>query len=568
MSSKPHSVSSIEMVQPEIDATIQQAEDSLSQFVDNRDNGEPLQNCIDCLNQLRGIFILVEVQGCVLLCQESVALANEVPVGAHEDKNDLLSTLSNAIFVLRRYTEYFGAEQIDRPELLLPVINELRFAIQEKPYPESHFFEFDANNRFDPLEVLSGDLAGKLEDFEHHAKRFRHMFQVGLLDLLKDRNTLIALKLITRSAQGSARLCAGEPLAQLWALAALVAEVVQVQGMEITQARKRLFMRMERYLREMAMAGKVVAAKTAPDSLKKELLYLLALSGDRRESVKEVLKGFSIKALEIDEARMREESRRLFGPGVDVLRSLSKAISEEMAQLKEKLDVFERGGTPNSEDLEFISQGLARLSGTVSMLDLPSIAARCGDLKVTIEQWGDSAQEVSENELLSMANGILTIETAISQFEKTGEEPDLSGSAEALDTGANAYLSEARIVVIEEAQAGLALAKRSVSSYVESQGDKLHLANVAAVMGAIRGGMVMIDQSRVAAIVHACAQCIQKELLDSSQLPEPTLLETLADALASLEYYIESMNFRESRNEELLKLSEQSLRSIGYESGS
>lgn len=568
MSSKQRSTSSIEMVQPEIDSTIQQAEDSLSQFVENRDNGEPLQNCIDCLNQLRGIFILIEVQGCVLLCQESVALANEVPVGAHEDKNDLLSTLSNAIFVLRRYTEYFGAEQTDRPELLLPVINELRSAIQEKPYPESHFFEIDSNINFDPIEVLGSDMSGKLEDFEHHAKRFRHMFQVGLLDLLKDRNTLIALKLIARGAQGSARLCAGEPLARLWALAALVTEVIQAQGMEITQARKRLYMRLERYLREMSMAGKVVAAKTAPDSLKKELLYLLALSGDRRDSVKDVLKGYDIKALEVDEARMREESRRLFGPGVDVLRSLSKAISEEMAQLKEKLDVFERGGTPNPEDLDFIAQSLARLSGTVSMLDLPTIAARCGDLKVTIEQWGESAKEVSENELLSMANGILTIETAISQYENTGEEPDLSDSPAALDSSANTYLSEARIVVIEEAQNGLALAKRSVSSYVESQGDKLHLANVAAVMEAIRGGMVMIDQSRVAAIVHACANCIQQELLDSQQLPEPTLLETLADALASLEYYIESMNFRESRNDELLKLSEQSLRSIGYEIGS
>ena len=568
MSSTQQTISSIEMVQPEIDSTIQQAEESLSQFVENRDNGEPLQNCIDCLNQLRGIFILVEVQSCVLLCQESVALANEVPVGANEDKNDLLSTLSNAIFVLRRYTEYFGADKNDHPELLLPVINELRQAINEKPFPESHFFDFDIKASFDSGASMPQDQAAKLENFEHHSKRFRHMFQVGLLDMLKDRNTLIALKLMGRATQGNARLCVGEPLAELWTLAALAIDSIQAQGMEITRARKRLFMKLERYFREMSIAGKVVAAKGVPDSLKKDLLYLLALSGDRRESVQDILKGYSVKPLSINEAQLREEAKRLFGPGVDVLRSLSKAIGEEMSQIKEKLDVFERGGTPNPDDLEFIGQGLGRLSGTVSMLDLPGISAYCRELQGTIASWGESGKEVSENELLAMANGILTIESAIKQFESTGEEPDLSEADASIDSGANSYLAEARIVVIEEAQNGLALAKRSVSSYVESEGDKLHLANTAAVMEAVRGGMVMIDQSRVAAIVHACASCIQSELLENSALPDSTLLETLADALASLEYYIESMNFKDSRNEELLKLSEESLRSIGYETGS
>src|SRR5690554_5316804 len=127
------SLSSIELVKPEIENTIKQAENSLEHFQENRDSGEDLQNCIDYLNQLRGIFVLVEVQGCVLLCQESVNLANEVPVGASDDKNSLLTNLSNAIFILRRYTEYFCQYKTDYPELLLPIINELRVARKAKP---------------------------------------------------------------------------------------------------------------------------------------------------------------------------------------------------------------------------------------------------------------------------------------------------------------------------------------------------------------------------------------------------------------------------------------------------
>jgi hypothetical protein len=564
MSPTAQPVSSIELVQPEIDSTIQQAEDSLSSFVENRDSGEALQNCIDCLNQLRGIYILVEVQGCVLLCQQAVALANEVPVGASDDKNDLLSSLSNAIFVLRRYTEYFGADKKDHPELLLPVINELRVASSEKPYPESHFFDLDSLNGFDPAPLVGASADKRLENFEHHARRFRHMYQVGLLDLLKDRNTAIALKLISRAAQGSARLCAGEPLSHLWALTALLADAIQSQGMELSETRKRVLMKLERYLREMVMVGAVVAGKAAPDSLTKELLYLLALSGDRSESVAEVLRGYDVQPLGIDEAQLRSEAKRLFGPGVDVLRSLSKAINEEMSFLKEKLDVFERGAEPNPEDIEYIAEGLKRMNGTLQMLDLPKTAALSEEIHTQVDQWLQSRKLVPESELLVVANGILTIESSIKHFEERGTEADISNEALLLDSQSNSYLSEARIVVIDEAQNGMALTKRSVSAYVESQGDKLHLANIAAVMDTISGGMIMIDQPRVASIVRASARCIQHELLERAEMPDSTLLETLADALSSLEYFIESMHYKDSQNEQLLKLSEESLESIGY----
>lgn len=563
MSLTTQSVNSIELVQPEIDSTIQQAEDSLSRFVDNRDDGEALQNCIDCLNQLRGIYILVEIQGCVLLCQQAVALANEVPVGASDDKNELLSSLSNSIFVLRRYTEYFGADKNDHPELLLPVINELRAAVHEKPYPESHFFDIDTKTTFDVFSVLDPSLSSALDNFEHHARRFRHMYQVGLLDLLRDQNRDIALKLIDRAAKGSARLCAGEPLAELWGLASVVTESIQQQSMDINDSRKRMFMRLERYLREMAMAGKVVAAKSAPDSLKKDLLYLLALSGGAEQNVTAILYGFGVQELDISESKLREEAKRLFGPGIDVLRSLSKAINEEMAFLKEKLDVFERGTSPDPEDLEFIAEGLKRLGGTLLMLDLKATSERCNDIHAQVSAWQESSEAVAEDQLLAVADGILTIEAAIARYEETGEEANLDEVA-AGPAGNNAYLTEARIVVVDEAISALVLTKRAISSFIESKGDKLHLANVAPVMETIAGGMLMIAQDRVAGLIKACSACIKSELLENESMPDQTLLETLADALSSLEYYIESMNYKDASNTELLRLSEESLSSIGH----
>lgn len=557
------SLSSIELVKPEIENTIQQAELSLERFQENRDSGEDLQNCIDYLNQLRGIFVLVEVQGCVLLCQESVNLANEVPVGATNDKNSLLTNLSNAIFILRRYTEYFSQYKTDYPELLLPIINELRLARKSKPFPESHFFDAALTEKIDASTLLDENDTLKLEDFEHHAKRFRHMYQVGLLDLLRERNTEISLRLISRSACGAVRICHGQPLAEFWALVSILADVCLTESIAINDQRKRLFMKIEKYLREMALVGKVVISKSAPDSIRKELLYLIALSGSKSDRVTKLLSGFNIQPFEFTEIDLQRESRRLFGPGADVLRSLSSALQEELIQLKDKLDLLERHGEPQSEDLSFIAAVFERLSSTLSMLDLPKISAVCDEQVARVSQWASQEKDVTENELMQVADIVLNIEQAIKCFEETGIQVDIHTNQ--LATGEKGpFLIEAILVVIEESKAGLALVKRSISSYIDSQGDKLHLANVPQVLAGVKGAMLIIGQTRAAVLMGASIKCIKNELFDSERLPETKFLETLADALTSLEYFIESMNVKGSVNEALLKLAEDSLASVGY----
>jgi hypothetical protein len=557
------SISSIELVQPEIENTIHQAEKSLERFQENRDSGEDLQNCIDYLNQLRGIFVLVEVQGCVLLCQESVYLANEVPVGATDDKNNLLTNLSNAIFILRRYTEYYSQHKQDFPELLLPIINELRMARKSKPYPESHFFDLTPGQQFDTTRLLDTSLQQKLGDFEHHAKRFRHMYQVGLLDLLRERNIPIGLRLINRAAKGCVRLCYGQPMTEFWSLVTILTDVFMTENLSVNDPRKRLFMKIEKYLREMALVGAVVATKTVPDSIRKDLLYLIALSGSQSDTVNALLVGFNIAPFEFKETDLQRESRRLFGPGADVLKSLSSALQEELIQLKDKLDILERHGEPQQDDITFICSVFERLSSTLSMLNLPKISVVCDQQVERISQWLEANKQVSENELMLVADIVLNIEQAIKCFEETGIQADIdTDSAGKGEQGP--FLIEALLVVIEESKAGLSLVKRSISSYIDSQGDKLHLANVTQVLSSIRGALLIIGQERAGQLLGLCVSCIRSDLVETEALPDSRLLETLADALTSIEYFIESMNVKGHVNEALLKLAEDSLASIGY----
>lgn len=556
---------SFDLVKSEIEQTNKQAESSLERFQENRESGEDLQNCLDFLNQLRGIFILVELRGGTLLCQEAVTMANDVPVGANDDKNILLTTLSSAFFILRRYVEYYHQQRVDHPELLLPVINELRVARREKPYPESCFFDVDVKERPDFCSAVSVPaFEGNEADYEILARRMRLTFQVALLGALKERNPVVSKKLIGRSARGFARLCQGAPMAQMWCLVATVADTMLDRAMMFNKARKRLLMRIEKYAREVVYVGKVATAKDAPDSLIRDLVYLLWRSGSANPEVAQVLSAFNLAPAEFPDAMMEAHSRRLYGPGSDVLKSLSDALQDELNQLKDKLDIIERGIEPDLAEFASIADALERLANTLLMLDLNRLATLSREEAAKLRQWELDSRSPGDDELYRLADSVLGIEDAVMQIVTRGitsETDALAGSERSHED--SLYLREAMYVVADEARSALTLAKRAITAFIESDYDKLHLANLPATLHSIWGGLQMVNDPSAANVLERVAASIQERLLDARDTPEIQVLEALADALTSLEYYIESIGKREDRNLDLLKLAESSLDDVG-----
>ena len=556
---------SFDLVKSEIEQTIKQAESSLERFQENRESGEDLQNCVDYLNQLRGIFILVELRGGTLLCQEAVNLANDVPVGANDDKNILLTTLNSALFILRRYVEYYHQQREDHPELLLPVINDLREARREKPYPESCFFDVDVKERPDFCSGLSlQPLEGGDAEYEILARRMRLTLQVALLGILRERNEVVSKKLVARASRGFARLCQGAPMGQMWCLLSVVADTMLDRAMGFNKARKRLLMRIEKYAREVVYVGKVATTKDAPDSVIKDLVYLLYRSGSANPEVASVLSAYRLAPSEFPDAILEAHSRRLYGPGSDVLKSLSEALQEELNQLKDKLDIIERGIEPDLAELASIADALERLANTLVMLDLNRLAGIAREEATKLRQWEEEKRLPAEEELYRLADSVLGVEDAVMQIVIRGitsETDALAGSERKRDE--SVYLQEAIWVVADEARSALTLAKRAITAFIESDYDKLHLANLPGTLRSIWGGLQMVNDPHAASVIARVAASIQVQLLDAREPPAPQVLEALADALTSLEYYIESIGRREESNSDLLKLAESSLGDVG-----
>lgn len=547
---------SLNLVRDELFTTMEEAESSLEQFIADRHNGSLLQQAVENLHQVRGTLNLIELAGAEMLAQEVLDQATDIPAGAGNERDAQLSALSNALHVLRRYLENLEANRQEMPELLLPAINDLRQAGGQPGLPESFFFSVRLDHARPQSAAAAVDAAAK----DSEARRLRHMYQVGLLGFIREQNPQASLKLMGRALSRLDSLFANEPRGRLCWIGAAAAEA-QVDGQLLARkSRKQLFSRIDRELKQILVNSQY----EAPRSLLKELLYLVALAGSRGPLVTALNDVFALSPLPFTDHLLETEYQRLAGPGQAVMRSLSTAIREELASVKDMLDLIERG-TLQADSLQGLHALLGKLSKTLGMVGLSSAGNSLGAQLQTVAGWSEEVKPQAE-ELNKLADAVLYVEGMVASLDR-GERRELRPVAQP-GTEAESFalhqLNEARIVVVDEAQAGLALAKRAITAYLESGGERMHLSNVPFSLQAVRGGLWFLGQERAALLVGACADYIQRQMFDATQMPSEQMLETLADALSSLEYYLEAgAVMRPETQPSVLDLAAESVRALG-----
>jgi hypothetical protein len=548
---------SLNLVRDELFTTMEEAESSLEHFIADRHNGSLLQQAVENLHQVRGTLNLIELTGAELLAQEVLDQATDIPAGAGEERDVQLSALSNALHVLRRYLESVDVHRQEMPELLLPAINDLRQAGGQPALPESFFFSARLDHARPRTAAPAIDGAAR----ESEGRRLRHMYQVGLLGFIREQNLQASLKLMGRALTRLDSLFANEPRGRLcWVSAAAVE--AQVDGQLLARkSRKQLFSRVDRELKQLLANGQY----EAPRGLLKELLYLVALAGTGGPQVAALSEVFGLTPLPFTDHLLEEEYQRLAGPGQAVMRSLSSAIREELNSVKDMLDLIERGML-QSDSLTSLHALLGKLSKTLGMVGLSSAGNSLNAQLQVVASWSEERVPQAQ-ELHKLADAVLYVEGMVASLE-SGERREARPSQAQPGNEAESFalhqLNEARIVVVDEAQAGLALAKRAITAYLESGGERMHLSNVPFSLQAVRGGLWFLDQGRAALLVGACADYIQQQMFEAPQMPSEQMLETLADALSSLEYYLEAgAVMRPETQPSVLDLAADSVRALG-----
>lgn len=554
-------ISSLNMVHDELIATIEQAAVSLEQFAQDGDNADLLQSCIDSIQQIRGTLNLIQLRGVNLLADEILQHITDITLGENIANHSQLDQVTTSFFILPRYLEYCTQTGQGIPSLLLPTINELRSLRGQKALPESYYSDIKPTHCPSKEITLADDALALV-------RRLRHMYQTGLLNVVKDVQTLPSMKIMVRALERVGGLIPDTPLASFFLLAKLVLIRLQNNELPLTRTRKLLFSAVDREIKRFQFEGGQVVNRKQDETLEKELLHLLQISHSSDQEVRNYLRSRGLDYAQFSEADLQREIELLRGPSSKTVSSMVSVLREEINNLKNSLERAALGGAELlAESPEFLDS----LKNMAEILKIVGLSAPADGLQDEIERivaWQTSQQPVSQDELTSIADTLLYVESTISNLEQAALSDGKVAEINTMSRDkamSNSQLYEAEKIVIEEIEAGLVLVKRGLSSFIESNFDKGHINNLQGTLDSVRGGMLVLGLSRAAKIVAACLSFVENELLTGEPHPSIThQLETYADAIIGLEYYMDAVKLDRQADTSILQIAEESVSALGY----
>lgn len=545
--------SSLGVVRNELFATMEETQQHLEHFLEERDSGTLLQSSVSNLHQIKGTLALVGLPGAEMLAGEMHSLAMDIPAGADNQHDDELAAISNGLHVLRSYLEQLEANWIEMPELMLPAINQLRLAGGQSRLPESYFFSARLNiERPRPPQVQTVD------DPRAVMGHLRHLYQKALLSVIKDHQTASALSLMQRIMLQLDGLDPNAGQTTLYWIAAAAFESVIDGKLVINAERKLLFSRLDREIKQFQHNPAVAP----PRGVIKDMLYLVALAHTQGPCASEVRDAANLASLPFTDRMLIDEYQRLSGPGANVFRSLSVAIQEELVTIKDTLDLIGRNAV-SAEAFENLPFVITKLEKILQMVGLTGAAMSLRRQQQVLTGWS-SPESVSPDELLRMADSIIYIEGLVASMELGHRHAARVSELSEDEVFAQHQLAEAQIVIREEAKSSLVLARRAITSYFEAGGESIHLENLPASLVTVRGGLWFTEEYRAAQLVQLCCDYILECMINGASMPDEKALETLAEALTGIEYYLEGGGrMQRQGGEELLEGVTANLKALG-----
>jgi len=545
---------SLTFLKEAIDTTLTEAENQLEAFSDDRSRQDELQHCAQAFQQLRGICQVVELPAAALMSEEMALAARELQDKVSDAR---IQALSNAIVLLTRYFDYVQLKNRTLPALLIGGINELRRSGGKGLIQESHFFSADLSRQRAPEAPQREMSVSELSDL---ARRLRHMYQVGLLGVLRGQNNATNLKLMARALVRLDRAAGQCGLSRFLWVAQSVLTAMYCDQMAITPARKALLSQYDRQLKKLVYDGDQAVTEEAPLLLIKESLFIVSLSAEDSGTIGDVKQAFGLKS-EVSDTVLQRELALMTGASGSVIRSVASAMRDEIADLKESLDLASQGVADTN--YQSVAASLNRLGSTLDMINKDDESRAIKLRAREVSQWAPD-QNVEGEAFHGLVDDLLIVENVVAGLERSiSPEDDVHRTAN--NTNISLYqLDDARMTVVGECRAGLALAKRSISSFMDNNWDAMHLSNLPGTFASIAGGLMFLELDRAKAVTEACHKYISNRLLGGDQVPTRENMETLADALTGVDYYLESMEEQKPIGDGVLEVAEESMNALGF----
>ena len=534
-------------VRKELGETLKQARLQLEEFAADTSNMVLLQHCATQLHEVLGPLQMVNIKGAVLLVTEMEGVVADLQLGAVEETETAMELLMQSLLQLPDYLSSIRSGRKERPEMLLHLVNSLRATRGEQPLQQSDIFSPDLHVRV-PASVFDVRAKPASLDVPSMARAARVRFQSGLLEWYRNAGGNGGLNTLVDVLEHLQQCAGSEPVARIWWVGAGVAEALRDGLLEATVETKQLFGQLDRQIKRLMDSGEAVFDDVLSDDLMKNLLYRLAQVTTESQRISLIKETYGIKQLSID-----PESTGSVNYGQisdELIQTVAVTVRGDIDRIKENLDDYNNRSDHDSLLLHPVANDLHALSNTLGMLGLERHSEEVAFHKHIVDETISNDCILDDSEIIALANMLVSVEDALGYLSEGG-----SGDA---------VFNQGLDAVLREIVASMGMAKVAISEFIGSSDNFDSLSTVPGLLNQISGGLRLANQDRAAVAVDQVKQFIVHELIEKHQSLYEDQLDSLADAICSIEFYIEEIAENRSNTGTALDVAEQSMDKLGY----
>jgi chemosensory pili system protein ChpA (sensor histidine kinase/response regulator) len=552
-------ISTLAWVKGEIDETLKQARLALEAYVEDPDDQSQLEFCISYVHQVFGTLQMVELLGAALFAEEVEKFAVALRDGKIENREQGFELLMRAILQLPDYLESLLAGQQDNPISLLPLLNEMRRLRGEQGLKKEHYFRPNLS-----VEAPAQDAARASSiPITRLAKKVHPYLLSALAKLIKGTDQSASLKTVATVIEKLLQVASGVTSRRLLWVASAFVEGLRDGSLDLSDESKLLLGKFEQQVRVLVSSNEAGLDLEAVRALLNRMLYQLAHSsaaGVRAAAVK--------KAFQLD-GFAAEAGAALGGMNAELKKTVSSDIMEELSRAKDVFDIYVRSDRRSVESLQPMVDSLSSMAETLSLLQEESLRATLKAQVGVLQQLLHGEIEASDDTLMGIAGAILTVESALRDWGSVVplEKADAADEQVAdTETSPEAIAEHQRVTrqVMKEARDDLIKMREAVNSYLEKPEDKSALEPIPSLMHLVIGSLNLLSYKRVAQILTACRNFVEHELIAGDSIPAAEKLDALADAVMSIEYYLEAFVQSRVHPGSVLEVAESAVALLGY----
>ena len=536
----------LHIVAKELSATLNDARASLEAYAERPDQRVLLEKCADQLHSAHGVLRLVEVYGAALLAEEMEHVTRYLLNSGSDQKRQIdgLDALMRAMVQLPTYLERVLSGGRDLALVLLPLLNDLR-SVRGSPLLSEGtllLLNLKSDQNAAPQSLTQGEQSISVAQW---ARRLRPRFQIGLLGYIRGERTVQNLEILAKVTEKLEQVATTQPVFQLWWVVGAILEAVRANGLEGSATLKRLLGQADRQIKALYELGEARYCEDPPIDLLNNLLYYVARATTSGGRISAVRASFKLAELLPVDDNIEQERESLSAPSVKLMRTVAAAIKEDLSKVKDVLDIFVRRGGGQSSELQPQLELLKKISDTLGVLGL-------GELRQRVQEEIQALAQIVQDGKAAVRRfvGAGRWRSAVRRGQP-GRPADTADPAGACGGAASAeappdhdqefrQVSEA---VLRECIVNLARIKEAVSTAVQKPNEfsPQGLDNVPQLLRGITAGLLMLGKGRAVELMDAVGTQVRKLIEPGAPPPDPIRLERVADAIVSIEYYMETV---------------------------